>query len=113
MKGMLAGTAVLAAVLALAAPPARAERVPSSKVQTEPQHGARPDIRVPYTTNGNQNLGVANGVSPRIYSSPVVDDPVNPNVRPVFNLPFYGGVMSFGGASNGAMPRAVPYPLGR
>ena len=113
MKGMLAGTAALAAVLALLTPPARAERVPSSKVQIEPQHGTKPDIRVPYTTNGNQNLGVANGVSPRIYNSPVVDDPVNPQVRPVFNLPFYGGVQSFGSVSNGAMPRPTPYPLGR
>src|SRR5438477_6854461 len=113
MKRLIACAAAAAAVLALLAPAARADRVPSSKVQIEPQHGTKPDIRVPYTTNGNQNLGVANGVSPRIYSSPVVDDPRDPQARPVFNLPFYGAIQAFGGASNGAMSRPNPYPLSR
>src|SRR3954451_5795173 len=113
MKRLIGGAAALAAVLALLTSTARAERVPSSKVQIEPQHGARPDIRVPYTTNGSSNLGVANGVAPLIYKSPVVDDPKEPQARPVFNLPFYGAVQAFGGASNGAMPRATPYPLSK
>src|SRR5262249_30982712 len=105
--------AALAAVLALGTPAARAERVPSRKVEVEAQHGVRPDIRVPYTTNGNQNLGVAQGVAPRIYNSPVVNDPNDPQSRPVFNLQFYGAIQAYGGLSNGAMPRPVPYPLGR
>ena len=113
MKRLIACAAAAAAVLALLTPAARAERVPSSKVQIEPQHGVKPDIRVPYTTNGNSNLGVANGVAPRIYSSPVVNDPANPQARPVFNLQFYGSVQAFGGASNGAMSRPVEYPLSR
>jgi hypothetical protein len=52
------------------------------------------------------------GVAPRIYSSPIVDDPKNPGARRVFNLPFYGGVMSFGDRSNGAVskPGAIPLP---
>jgi hypothetical protein len=113
MKRVIAWSAALAAVLALLTPPARAERVPSSKVQIEPQHGTKPDIRVPYTTNGNQNLGVAQGVAPRIYSSPVVNDALNPQARPVFNLVFYGAIQSYGGASNGAMPRPTEFPLSR
>src|SRR5262245_52505179 len=113
MPRLIALAAALAAVLTPLTPPARAERVPSSRVQIAPQHGANPDIRVPYTTNGNSNLGVAQGVAPRIYSSPVIDDLKNPQVRQVYNLPFYGGIQAFGGASNGAMSRPNAYPLGR
>jgi hypothetical protein len=113
MKRLIGLAAALAALLALRTPAAHAERVPSSKVQVEAQHGSKPDIRVPYTTNGNQNLGVAQGVAPRIYSSPTVSDPTEPQARPVFNLPFYGAIQNFGGVSNGAMPRPVPYPLSR
>jgi hypothetical protein len=51
-------------------------------------------------------------VEPKIYSSPIVDDKNNPGARPVFNLQFYGSVMSFGGASTGAVskPGAIPLP---
>jgi hypothetical protein len=99
--------------LALLAGPARADRVPSWKIEVQPQHGARPDIRVPYTTNGYGNLGVAQGVSPYIYRSPIVDDPTNPQARPVYNLQFYGARMHFGGVQNGAADRINPYPLSR
>jgi hypothetical protein len=44
--------------------------------------------------------------APRVYASQNVDDPKNPGVKPVFNLPFYGAVQSFGDASEGAKPRA-------
>ena len=44
-------------------------------------------------------------VAPRIYSSPIVDDPANPQARPVYNLIFYGGRQAFGDRSNGAVPR--------
>jgi hypothetical protein len=44
-------------------------------------------------------------VAPRIYSSPIVDDPRNPQARPVYNLIFYGGQQAFGDRSNGAAPR--------
>src|SRR5581483_3790941 len=78
-----------------------ADRVPSRKVQMQPSTGARTPIAVPYTTNGTSNLGVYQGVSPRIYSSPIVDDKRDPQAKPVYNLPFYGAVQSFGDRSNG------------
>jgi hypothetical protein len=110
---LLAGTLAALALVLLADPALRAERIPSSRVQVEPQHGTRPDIRVPYLTNGNGNLGVPVGqpVAPRIYASPIVDDPKYPQVRPVYNLPFYGGVDAFGSGSNGPADRTNPYPL--
>jgi hypothetical protein len=89
----------------LAASESRAERVPSARVPTLPTPGARPDGRVPYTTNGYSTLGVYDGVAPRIYASPMVSDPRNVGVVPVYNLPFYGGVQAFGSQSNGATPR--------
>jgi hypothetical protein len=54
----------------------------------------------------------AGRVAPRVYSSPNVEDTRNPGARPVFNLPFYGSVMSFGSRSNGAVsvPGAIPLP---
>ena len=92
--------------LVVAATAAQAERVPSGRVPSPPAAtGPRPDITVPYTTNGYSTLGITQGVAPKIYSSPIVDDPKNPAARPVYNLPFYGGVVSFGDRSNGASPR--------
>jgi len=94
---------------------ARAERVPSRKVipSTVPNVRNGNDISVPYTTNGRTTLGVYQGVAPRIYASPVVTDPRNPGARPVFNIPFWGGVQSFGGLSNGAVPRTSVPRVGR
>jgi hypothetical protein len=105
------GASLLTLVL-LANSPLWAERVPSSRVPSPPPAtGSRPDIFVPYTTNGYSVLG-GYKVAPRIYSSPTVDDPKNPGARPTFNLPFYGSVMSFGDRSNGAVskPGAIPLP---
>src|SRR5438067_1365386 len=99
--------------LALLAGAARADRVPSFKVEVQPQHGARPDIRVPYTTDGYGNLIVNGRVEPRVYSSPIVDDRADPQSRPVYNLPFYGARMQFGGIENGAADRKNPWPLSR
>jgi hypothetical protein len=84
---------------------AEAERVPMTRTQGQKSTGARIDISVPYTTNGRTAFGVYSGVSPRIYSSPIVDDPKNPQVKPVYNLPFWGAYMSFGDKSNGAAPK--------
>jgi len=44
-------------------------------------------------------------VAPLIYKSPSVDDPKNPQAKPVFNLIFYGAKQGFGDKSNGAAPR--------
>jgi hypothetical protein len=99
-----AGLLVLG-LLPLTANPVRADRVPSSKVVVPPSTGTRVDITVPYTTDGYSTLIVNQRVQPRIYSSPVVDDPSNPQARPVYNLPFYGGSQSYGDKSNGAVSR--------
>ena len=90
---------------------AHAERVPSAKVIAPRSHGTRPDIFVPYTTNGYSTLGVYQGVSPRIYSSPDVEDKTYPDTRRVYNLPFWGGEQSFGGKSEGAAWRFFGIPL--
>jgi hypothetical protein len=89
----------------LVATSARADRVPSSKAYYPTFPGVRPQIDVPYTTNGNSTLGVYQGVGPRIYNSPTVQDVGNPGVKPVFNLIFYGSAQSFGDKSNGAEER--------
>jgi hypothetical protein len=81
---------------------ARADRTPSSKAYYPTFPGTRPQVDVPYTTNGNSTLGVYQGVSPRIYASPSMENGNNPDVTPVFNLIFYGAKQSFGDASNGA-----------
>ena len=56
------------------------------------------------TTNGFGNLGVYQGIAVRIYATPVVDEPRNPQARPVYNLPFYGASQAFG-SSNGVDSR--------
>ncbi len=100
------GLAVLCLGLLLAAS-ARADRVPSSKAYYPTFPGVRPQITVPYTTNGGTTLGVYQGVAPRIYNSPNVADPQYAgSAKPVFNLIFYGSGQGYGDASNGA--RAAP-----
>jgi hypothetical protein len=103
-----AGPLVLGLLL-LAAGTTRADRVPSSRAESAPNHGARPDNRVPYTTNGFSTLGVYNGVAPRVYGSEDVSTPGSPQIKPVYNLPFYGAVMSFGTANQGATERPPIY----
>ncbi len=106
-----AGLSALALILTTSG--ARADRVPSTRVPSPPPAtGTRPDIFVPYTTNGYSTLGVWNYVGPRIYNAPIVDDPFNPQARPVFNLPFYGALRSFGDFSDGAVDRYPGPPLG-
>ena len=103
-----AGPLVLG-LLALTAAAAQADRVPSHKTVIPRDPGVRGDITVPYLTNGNSALGVYQGVAPRIYASPVLDDPAAPQARPVFNLIFYGASQGFGDKSEGAVsrPKAV------
>jgi hypothetical protein len=62
------------------------------------------DITVPYL-NSNGDSFKGRSVAPRIYSSPVVDEPNKPAAKPVFNLIFYGSKQNFGDKSNGAGPR--------
>ena len=68
----------------------QAARVPSSKADRTNNFGARPDITVPYLTNGTTTLGVAPGVSPIISPSPGLGGEKGDTERPVFNLIFYG-----------------------
>jgi hypothetical protein len=96
----------LAGVLLLAATAvASADRVPTTRSPGQRSNGVRPDITVPYTTDGRSAFMIDGRVSPRIYSSPIMDDPKNPQSKPVFNLIFYGSVQSFGDRSEGATPR--------
>ncbi len=83
---------------------AQADRVPSTRSSGQRSHGARMDITVPYLTTGKSAFG-AYSVAPKIYSSPIVDNPTHPQSKPVFNLIFYGSTQSFGGKSNGATPK--------
>jgi hypothetical protein len=83
---------------------ASADRVPMTRSEGQRSSGSRTDITVPYLTTGTTAFG-AYWVAPRIYASPIVDDPVHPQTRPVYNLPFYGGRQAFGDRSEGATPR--------
>ena len=102
------GPLVLSLML-LTAAAAQADRVPSHKTVIPRDPGVRGDITVPYLTNSNSALGVYQGVAPRIYATPIVNDPAAPQARPVYNLIFYGGTQSFGDGNEGAVsrPKAV------
>ena len=101
---LFGGLTALAAWLAIAGT-AVADRTPSMRTAGQRQTGTRPDITVPYLNHG-LNAFHANGVAPRIYSSPEVDDPTkNPSPRRVYNLIFYGSREGFGDKSNGARER--------
>ena len=108
-RGAMAFAAL--ALVVLSAAPVRAERTSGARVATVLNNGARGDITVPYTTDGRSTF-MNRRVEPRVYSSPTVEDRKNPAVRPVFNLPFYGSVLSFGDKSTGAVskPGAIPLP---
>jgi hypothetical protein len=92
----------------LTAGAARADRVPSQKTFVLREPGTRGDITAPYLTDGYSTLIVNRYVAPKIYSSPIVNDPRNPGVLPGYNLPFWGGVVGFCTASQGATPRPTP-----
>jgi hypothetical protein len=79
-------------------------RVMTLRTQGPRSTGARRDISVPYLTTGGSAF-MSGYAGPRIYSSPIVNDPLNPGSRPVFNLPFYGARQAFGDRSEGAAPR--------
>ncbi|HJT79140.1 MAG TPA: hypothetical protein VJ739_18230 [Gemmataceae bacterium] len=106
MRRWLTGAAVLGALLLVAAT-ARAERTPMTRTSGQRTQGARPSVAVPYLTTGRQAFG-AYSVAPRIYSSPVVDDPANPQAKPVYNLQYYGSTLNFGDRSTGAGSRQRP-----
>ena len=105
MRVWLTG-ALVAGMLFLGNGVARAERTPMTRTPGQHSTGARLDHSVPWLTTGNQAFG-AYSVAPRIYASPTVDDPRNPQAKPVYNIIFYGSVQSFGDASNGAEPRST------
>jgi hypothetical protein len=84
--------------------PALAERVRMVRTEGQKGTGARVDKTVPYGTNGKTAFG-AYTVAPLIYKSPVVDDPANPQAKPVYNLIFYGAKQAAGDQSFGATPK--------
>ena len=70
------------------------------------EHGARPDITVPYDTNGRSTLGVWNGVAPKMYSEPGLGNRADaPQARPVVNIIYYGSTLYPSSGFGGAMPR--------
>jgi hypothetical protein len=99
----LAGALAIGLIAGLAGS-ASAGRTGPTRSEGMKSPGSRVDITVPYTTSGNSAF-MNGSVAPRIYSSPIVDDPANPQARPVFNLIFYGAKQSFGDRSNGAVMR--------
>jgi hypothetical protein len=84
--------------------PARADRTATTRSSGQKSTGARSDITVPYLTSGRSAF-ISRSVAPQIYASPVLDDPKNPQAKPVYNLIFYGAKQGFGDRSNGATPR--------
>jgi hypothetical protein len=99
------GGLVALGLLAAFAGPVRAERTPSMRTPTQKNSWPKSDITVPYTTNGRSAILTGSGVAPKVYSSPIVDDPRAPQAKPVYNLIFYGAVQAFGDKSNGATPK--------
>src|SRR5262249_42726719 len=96
-------------LLLLAGSLARAEHTATPRTSGQKSSGARNDIAVPcLTTGGSAFMG--NSVAPRVYGTPQVDDPDRPQVKPVYNLPFYGAVQSFGDYNNGAVERDAMLP---
>src|SRR5258707_10636901 len=93
----LAGLLVLGIVVAFAGT-ASAERTKSTRTNGQKSTGARDDITVPYLNN-DKNAFRAYSVATKITSSPIVDDPKNPQVKPVYNIIFYGAIQSFGDQS--------------
>jgi hypothetical protein len=83
---------------------ARADRIATARTTGFRNNGVRRDVTVPYLTSGFSTF-MTNSVAPRIFSSPVLDFPREPGIRPVFNLPFWGAVQAFGDRSNGALSR--------
>ena len=63
---------------------------------------------MPYLTNGFTTLGVYQGVAPRVYASPIMNDLNQPQDRPVFNFDFYGATRSLGDGNDGAVSRPKP-----
>ena len=92
---MLRSLTALGLFLALTSS-ADAARVPSSKADRTNNFGAKPDITVPYLTNGPSTLGVTQGVSAIIIASPGLGGEKGDTQRPVFNLIFYGSQKSSG-----------------
>jgi hypothetical protein len=98
---------LLAGAVLLAGGTARAEHAPTVRTSGQHSTGSRTDITVPYLTTGSSAF-MSGYVQPKIYASPQVDDPTNPQARPTYNLIFYGSVQGFGDRSNGAVPRSTP-----
>jgi hypothetical protein len=81
-----------------------ADRLPSTRTMGQRSSGSRIDMTVPYLSNGRNNFR-GYDVAPQIKYSPIVSDSVNPGLKPVYNLPFYGGKQAFGSGSQGAVQR--------
>ena len=87
--------------------PAQAVRALSTRTQGWRSSGSRPDITVPYLTTGYTAFMRDRYVGVRIYWAPMADDLFLPDVRPAYNLPFWGGIQAFSTRANGVMPTGL------
>ena len=76
-----AGPLVLG-LLVLTADAARADRVPSQKTVIPTNRGCTATSRCRTSPTATSALGVYQGVAPRVYSSPILDDPTAPRAGP-------------------------------
>lgn len=100
----IAAALAVAGVLLLSGA-AQAQRVPSRKAEGMRNPGVRGDITVPYLNNGYTTLGVYNGVAPLVYGGPGLGNQDDAQVRPVFNLIYYGSRQDYNSSNPGAFPR--------
>ena len=105
MSRLFWSTALTLGALLTSAGLANAERVASTRVITLPATGVRPDITVPYTTDGRSTFMVNGGVAPQILAKPGLGSYNDAQVRPVSNLPYYGAQQYFNSGFFGAMDR--------
>ena len=102
MRQIVIGCALLAGLLVTAA--SAWARVPMTRTEGQRNPGVRGDQFVPYLTTGTTAFGSYFAV-PRVVSSPIVSDPLQPGSRKVYNIIFQGGVHEFGGSNEGAARR--------
>ena len=102
MNRFLAGAAVFA-VLVLAGT-ASADRTSTARTGGPRDSGSRPDITVPYLSNAG-SMYVGNGVAPAVLGKPGVGGNPDLQVKPVFNLIYYGSSLNNNNSFGGAMPR--------
>jgi len=101
------GLALLAILVLPGVGSAQGSKVLTTRTAGWRSTGSRGDITVPYLTTGTTAFIRGNYVGVRIYSATMVDDLYLADVRPVYNLPFWGGMQAFSTRANGVMPTGL------